>query len=104
MSASNQQTLTDSGANDRPPMLEKGNYIPWESRFRRFLDNKLEDGEWVWRSIQKGPYLRPMITNPDDTTKQIIESLSKMTEINKKQYTADVRVMNYLLLPNDIHN
>ncbi|GJZ31770.1 hypothetical protein Tco_0576817 [Tanacetum coccineum] len=42
---SNQQTLADSGANERPPMLEKGNYIPWESRFRRFLDNKLEDGE-----------------------------------------------------------
>ncbi|GKA59925.1 hypothetical protein Tco_0759238 [Tanacetum coccineum] len=47
MSASNQQTLTDSGANDRPPMLEKGNYIPWESWFRRFLDNKLEDGERI---------------------------------------------------------
>ncbi|GJV32096.1 retrovirus-related pol polyprotein from transposon TNT 1-94 [Tanacetum coccineum] len=57
MSASNQQILTDSGANDRPPMLEKGNYIPWESRFRRFLDNKLEDREWTWHSIQKGPYV-----------------------------------------------
>nr|GEV91298.1 Gag-Pol polyprotein [Tanacetum cinerariifolium] len=32
MSASNQQTLTDSGANDRPPMLVKRNYIPWEIR------------------------------------------------------------------------
>ncbi|GKE24355.1 hypothetical protein Tco_1435867 [Tanacetum coccineum] len=45
MSTSNQQTLADSGANERPSMLERGNYIPWESRFRRFLDNKLEDGE-----------------------------------------------------------
>ncbi|GJU91709.1 hypothetical protein Tco_1304132 [Tanacetum coccineum] len=36
----------------------------------------------------------------------IIEPLSKITEINKKQYTADVRVMNYLLqaIPNDIYN
>ncbi|GJX42345.1 hypothetical protein Tco_0257335 [Tanacetum coccineum] len=51
---SNQQTLADSGANERPPMLEKGNYIPWESRFRRFLDNKLEDGERMWNSIQNG--------------------------------------------------
>ncbi|GJU94963.1 hypothetical protein Tco_1319719 [Tanacetum coccineum] len=42
---SNQQTHIDSGANERPSMLEKGNYIPWESRFRRFLDSKLEDGE-----------------------------------------------------------
>ncbi|GJR45640.1 putative ribonuclease H-like domain-containing protein [Tanacetum coccineum] len=106
MSASNQQTLADSGANDRPPMLEKVNYISWESRLRRFLDNKLEDGEWMWRSIQKGPYVRLMIHDPDDTTQQIIKPLSKMTEINKKQYTADVGVMNYLLqaIPNDIYN
>ncbi|GJW20889.1 hypothetical protein Tco_0031511 [Tanacetum coccineum] len=31
MSASNQQTLADSGANERHAMLEKGNYISWES-------------------------------------------------------------------------
>ncbi|GJU44218.1 putative ribonuclease H-like domain-containing protein [Tanacetum coccineum] len=61
MSASNQQTLADSGANKRPPILEKGNFIPWESRFRRFLDNKLEEGERMWRSIEKGPYVRLMI-------------------------------------------
>ncbi|GJR82145.1 putative ribonuclease H-like domain-containing protein [Tanacetum coccineum] len=52
MSSSNQQTLADSRANERPPMLERWNYIPWESRFRRFLDNKLEDGERMWNSIQ----------------------------------------------------
>ncbi|GKB25834.1 hypothetical protein Tco_0865235 [Tanacetum coccineum] len=52
--------------NDRPPMLEKGNYIPWESRFRRFLDNMLKDGERMWPSIEKGPYERPLITDPDD--------------------------------------
>ncbi|GJY02514.1 hypothetical protein Tco_0360666 [Tanacetum coccineum] len=107
MSASNQQTLADSGANERPPMLEKGNYIPWESRLRRFLDNKLEEGGGqMWHSIEKGPYVRPMIPDPDDTRKQIIEPLSKMSEINKKQYIADVRVMNYLLqsIPNDIYN
>ncbi|GKC42727.1 hypothetical protein Tco_1060449 [Tanacetum coccineum] len=106
MSASNQQTLIDSGANDRPPMLKKWNYIPWESRFRRFLDNKLKDEERMWRSIQKGPYERPMIPDPDDTQVHILEPLSKMTESNKKQYIADVKVMNYLLqaIPNDIYN
>ncbi|GJZ72230.1 hypothetical protein Tco_0636081 [Tanacetum coccineum] len=30
MSTSNQQILADSGANERPPMLKKGNYIPCE--------------------------------------------------------------------------
>ncbi|GKD34444.1 hypothetical protein Tco_1249953 [Tanacetum coccineum] len=70
MSALNQQSLADSGANKRPPMLEKGNYIPWESR------------------------------------EQILEPLSKMIDINKKQYIADVKVMNYHLqaIPNDIYN
>nr|GEV09490.1 hypothetical protein [Tanacetum cinerariifolium] len=96
MSASNQRTLADSGANEKPPMLKKGNYILWDSRFRRFLDNKLEEKERLWHSIEKGPYVRPMIPDPDDTRKQI----------NKKQYIADVRVMNYLLqaIPNDIYN
>nr|GEW09168.1 hypothetical protein [Tanacetum cinerariifolium] len=105
MSASNQQTLADLGANERPLMLEKENYIPWESRFRRFLDNKLKEGEQMWRSVEKGPYVRPMITNPDNIRHQIIEPLSKMIEINQKQYIADVRVMDYLLqaIPNDIY-
>ncbi|GJX21328.1 hypothetical protein Tco_0224005 [Tanacetum coccineum] len=89
MSALNQQTLADLRANDRPPMLEKGSYIPWESRFRRFLDNNLEDGERMWRLIEKEPYLRPMIPDPDNTGQQIIEPLSKMIEINKKHYIAE---------------
>ncbi|GJU45939.1 hypothetical protein Tco_1203205 [Tanacetum coccineum] len=65
MSNLKEQTLADSGANERPPMLERGNYIPWESRFRRFLDNKLEEGKRMWYSIQNGPYVRPMIPDPD---------------------------------------
>ncbi|GJZ29074.1 hypothetical protein Tco_0573721, partial [Tanacetum coccineum] len=106
MSTSNQQSLADSGANERPLMLKKGNYTPWESRFRTFLDNKLEEGNRIWRSIEKGPYKRPMITNPDNTIEQILELLSNMTHGNKKQYIADVKVMNYLLqaIPNDIYN
>ncbi|GJX64659.1 putative ribonuclease H-like domain-containing protein [Tanacetum coccineum] len=87
-------------------MLEQRNYIPWESRFRRFMDNKLEDGEQMWNSIQNGPYKRPMIPNPDNDQETILEPLSKMTEGNKKHCIADVKVMNYLLqaIPNDIYN
>ncbi|GKB14207.1 retrovirus-related pol polyprotein from transposon TNT 1-94 [Tanacetum coccineum] len=82
---SNQQTLADSGANKRPLMLEKGNYIPWKSRFRRFLDNKIEDGERMWNSSQNGPYQRPMIPNPATNTRTIFaakegESLESVYE------------------------
>ncbi|GJS85837.1 hypothetical protein Tco_0752378 [Tanacetum coccineum] len=47
-----------------------------------------------------------MITNPSNKHEAILEPLSKMTEGNKKQYIADVKVMNYLLqaIPNDIYN
>ncbi|GKC25117.1 hypothetical protein Tco_1027267 [Tanacetum coccineum] len=74
--------------------------------FRRFLDNKLKEGERMWHLIEKGPYVRPMIPDPDDTREQIVKLLSKMTEITKKQYIADVRIINYLLqaIPNDIYN
>ncbi|GKA12837.1 retrovirus-related pol polyprotein from transposon TNT 1-94 [Tanacetum coccineum] len=60
----------------------------------------------MWHSIEKGPYVRPMIPNADEPTEQILEPLSKMTEGNKKQYIAEVRVMNYHLqaIPNDIYN
>ncbi|GJX99776.1 hypothetical protein Tco_0356795, partial [Tanacetum coccineum] len=89
-------------------MLEKGNYIPWESRFRRFLDNKLEEGDRIWRSFEKGPYVRPMIPNPDKPTEQILEPLFKMTEGNKKQYITDVRDMweqiKWLMFGSDVTN
>ncbi|GKB72022.1 retrovirus-related pol polyprotein from transposon TNT 1-94 [Tanacetum coccineum] len=47
-----------------------------------------------------------MVVDPIHPTVQMLEPLSKMTEGNKKQYIADVRVMNYLLqaIPNDIYN
>nr|GFA48843.1 hypothetical protein [Tanacetum cinerariifolium] len=82
---------------DRPPILKKGSYVTWASQFWRFLGNKQEEGERMWRSIEIGPYERQMITNLDKPDETIPEPLSKMTEANKKQYFADIKVMNYLL-------
>ncbi|GJU86102.1 hypothetical protein Tco_1293648 [Tanacetum coccineum] len=97
MSTSNQQTLAESGASDRPPILEKESYVLWASRFRRFLENKHEEEERTWHSIKIGPYERQQIPNLYDTNKTIPEPISKMTKANKKQYFADIKVMNYLL-------
>ncbi|GKC91011.1 putative ribonuclease H-like domain-containing protein [Tanacetum coccineum] len=89
--SSNQQTLADLGANERPPMLEKGNYIPWESRFRRILDNKLEDGERMWNSIQNGPYQRPMVVDPLHPTnaKEMWERIKRL--MHGSEITTHVR-------------
>nr|GEV25110.1 hypothetical protein [Tanacetum cinerariifolium] len=86
MSALNQQTLVESGASERPLMLEKGSYVPWASRFMRFLDNKQDEGERMRHSIKVGPYEQKMIQNLDKLD--------------------DPTVMNFLLqgIPNDIYN
>nr|GEZ53501.1 hypothetical protein [Tanacetum cinerariifolium] len=76
---------------DRPPVLKNGSYVPWPSQFWRFLGNKQEEGEQMWRSIEIGPYERQMITNSDKPDETIPEPLSKMTEANKKQYFADIK-------------
>ncbi|GJT58395.1 hypothetical protein Tco_1001928 [Tanacetum coccineum] len=106
MFTSNQQTLAESGASDRPPILEKGSYVPWTSQFRRFLDNKQEEGEQMWRSIEIRPYVRKMITDPEKPNETILEPISKMTKANKKQYFVDIKVMNYILqgISSDIYN
>nr|GEV43285.1 hypothetical protein [Tanacetum cinerariifolium] len=75
------------------------------------LQTELER-ERMWILIQNEPYMRRMILDPDGaekingTMKQIFEPLSKMAKGKKKQYIADVKVMNYLLqaIPNDIYN
>ncbi|GKA38890.1 hypothetical protein Tco_0731441 [Tanacetum coccineum] len=68
MSTANQQTLAELGASDRPSILEKGSYVPWVSRFLRFLDNKREDGELMRHLIDKGPYKRKEIVDPNDNS------------------------------------
>ncbi|GJY25863.1 hypothetical protein Tco_0400589 [Tanacetum coccineum] len=58
MSTSNvhQQSLVDAGSETRPPMLERGSYIPWASRFRRYLNRKRETRKWLNKAIDEGQY------------------------------------------------
>nr|GEV51149.1 putative peptidase S10, serine carboxypeptidase, alpha/beta hydrolase fold protein [Tanacetum cinerariifolium] len=53
-------------------------------------------GERLWNSIQNGPYVGPMIPGPDGavningTVKQILEPLSKMTEVDACKNAKDI--------------
>ncbi|GKD31375.1 hypothetical protein Tco_1242153 [Tanacetum coccineum] len=95
MSTTNQQTLAESRALDRPLILEKGSYVPWTSQFLRLLKNKKEEGELMRYSIDKGPYIRKDISNPNNESETIPEQISKMSKPEKEQYFSDIRVMNY---------
>nr|GEX58760.1 reverse transcriptase domain-containing protein [Tanacetum cinerariifolium] len=91
---------------DRPPILEKGSYAPWACQFRRFVENKQEEGERMWRSIDIRPYERQRITNPDKPNETILKPIRKITKANKKQFFTYIKVMNYLIqgISNDIYN
>ncbi|GKD13576.1 hypothetical protein Tco_1197983, partial [Tanacetum coccineum] len=57
-----QQSLADAGSETRPPMLERGSYIPWASRFKRFLNRKRENRKWLLKALEDGPYVFRTIT------------------------------------------
>ncbi|GKC29980.1 hypothetical protein Tco_1037274, partial [Tanacetum coccineum] len=59
MSIANQQTLGESGAENRSLILEKGSYVPWASRFEGILNDiykcvdAFKDAQTIWNKIKK---------------------------------------------------
>ncbi|GJQ99852.1 hypothetical protein Tco_0522837 [Tanacetum coccineum] len=75
-----QQSLADAGSETRPPMLERGSYIPWASRFRRYINRKRENQKWLNKALDEGDEIL--------------------------HYDAEIELMNLILLsiPNEIYN
>ncbi|GKB22254.1 hypothetical protein Tco_0856177 [Tanacetum coccineum] len=53
---STQQDIYAAGFENRPPMLNKDNYVPWSSRLLRYAKSK-PNGKLIMNSIKNGPYL-----------------------------------------------
>ncbi|GKB22359.1 hypothetical protein Tco_0861760 [Tanacetum coccineum] len=72
-----QQSLADAGSETRPPMLERGSYIPWASRFRRYINRKRENQKWLNKALDEGPYQFQMFVPTGSTlpTLQTAEDL-----------------------------
>ncbi|GKD13732.1 hypothetical protein Tco_1198139 [Tanacetum coccineum] len=78
-----QQSLADAGSETRPPMLERGSYISWASRFRRYLNRKRDNQKWLLKALDED-------LEGDDLL----------------LHGAEMEVMNMILLsiPNEIYN
>jgi hypothetical protein len=50
-----QQDIHAAGAENRPPVLEKGGYLPWTSRMLRYIKTK-DLGNLMLNSIKNGPF------------------------------------------------
>nr|GEW57644.1 integrase, catalytic region, zinc finger, CCHC-type, peptidase aspartic, catalytic [Tanacetum cinerariifolium]GEW66126.1 integrase, catalytic region, zinc finger, CCHC-type, peptidase aspartic, catalytic [Tanacetum cinerariifolium] len=57
--------LEKAGSENRPPMLNKENYVPWSSRLLRYAKSR-PNGKLIHNSIINGPYVRRKIPEPAD--------------------------------------
>ncbi|GJX39960.1 hypothetical protein Tco_0254950 [Tanacetum coccineum] len=68
MDITHNQAIAAAWSEHCPPMLEKGSYVSWSSRFIRYIDGKKEYGKMLKDSIENGPHKIKEITdqrNPD---------------------------------------
>ncbi|GKC78021.1 hypothetical protein Tco_1128795, partial [Tanacetum coccineum] len=100
-----QQSLTDAGFETRPPMLERGSYIPWASRFRRYINRKRENRKWLNKALDEGPYQFEMFI-PNNSTVLKLQTAEDLQGDALLHYDAEMELMNLILLsiPNDIYN
>ncbi|GKA57673.1 hypothetical protein Tco_0756861 [Tanacetum coccineum] len=107
MSTSNthQQSLANASFETRVPMLERGSYIPWASRFRRYLNQKRENRNWLNKAICEGPYEFRIFT-PSETEAPRMQKEEDLRGDDLKHYEADIEAMNLILISisNDIYN
>nr|GEV80905.1 zinc finger, CCHC-type, retrotransposon Gag domain protein [Tanacetum cinerariifolium] len=107
MSTSNahQQYLVDVGSETRPPMLERGSYIPWASHFRRYLNRKRETRKWLNKEIDEGPYDFKVFT-PSKIEAPRMQKEEDLRGYDLKHYEAKIEEMNLILIfiPNEIYN
>ncbi|GKC14946.1 hypothetical protein Tco_1011728 [Tanacetum coccineum] len=67
---STQQDIYAASSENRPPMLNKENYVPWSSRLLRYAKSR-PNGKLIYNSIMNGPYVRRMIPEPDDADREV---------------------------------
>nr|GEU45145.1 hypothetical protein [Tanacetum cinerariifolium] len=108
---STQQDIYAAGFENRPPMLNKENYVPWSSRILRYAKSRPNE-KLIHNSIINGPYVRRMISEPGDTNREVpvnetfhVQTYDELTEKELKQIEADDQAIQTILLglPEDIY-
>ncbi|GKD93686.1 hypothetical protein Tco_1373523 [Tanacetum coccineum] len=105
---STQQNIYATGFENRSPMLNNENYVPWSSFLLRYTKSR-PNGKLIYNSIINGPYDRRMIPEPSDAAREVLvpETFHEQTddELMKaeiKQMEADDQAIQTILLGSDI--
>ncbi|GJX78919.1 hypothetical protein Tco_0327068 [Tanacetum coccineum] len=91
-----------SGADNRPPMLDKDLYDSWKSRMELYMQNR-EHGIMILESVEHGPLIWPTVEENGMTrTKKYVE----LSAAEKIQADCDMKATNIILqgLPADIYS
>ncbi|GJY79091.1 hypothetical protein Tco_0484892 [Tanacetum coccineum] len=91
-----------SGADNRPPMLDKDLYDSWKSRMELYMQNR-EQGRMILESVEHGPLIWPTVEeNGVIRTKKYAE----LSVAEKIQVDFDMKATNIILqgLPVDIYS
>nr|GEZ13918.1 hypothetical protein [Tanacetum cinerariifolium] len=108
---SNQQDIYAAGSENRPPMLNKDNYVPWSSRIIRYASSR-PNGKMIVDSIENRPYVRRMIATPGEPDLHVLvpesfheQTNEELTETDIKQMDADDQAIQTILLglPKDVY-
>ncbi|GKE17680.1 hypothetical protein Tco_1425257 [Tanacetum coccineum] len=98
-------TLADkeilSGADNRPPMLEKDMYDSWKSIMELYMLNR-QHGRMILESIENGPLIWPSIEE-NEVTRQ--KKYSELFATEAIQADCDIKAMNIILqgLPPEVY-
>ncbi|GKE39418.1 hypothetical protein Tco_1462823 [Tanacetum coccineum] len=98
-------TLADkailSGADNRPPMLEKDMYDSWKSIMELYMMNR-QHGRMILESVENGPLIWPIIKENGVTRPKKYSELSAMEAI---QADCDIKATNIILqgLPPEVY-
>nr|GEV22037.1 integrase, catalytic region, zinc finger, CCHC-type, peptidase aspartic, catalytic [Tanacetum cinerariifolium] len=82
-----------SGAENRPPMLEKDMYDSWKSRMELYMLNR-QHGMMILESVEHGPLLWPSVTE-DGVTR--LKKYFELSSAEATQADCDVKATNIIL-------
>ncbi|GJX22791.1 ribonuclease H-like domain-containing protein [Tanacetum coccineum] len=89
---STQQDIYGAGFKNRPPMLNKDNYVPWSSRLLRYAKSK-PNGKLLVNSFKNGPYVRRMIIEAGDLNSVPPGAESSHDQIDDEQNKKEAKQM-----------
>ncbi|GKB78147.1 hypothetical protein Tco_0945042 [Tanacetum coccineum] len=90
-----------SGADNRPPMLDKDLYDSWKSKMELYMQNR-EHGRMILESVEHGPLIWPTVEENDKEREcKLYDAFDKFTHI--KEESLHMYYLQFTQLINDMN-